>query len=162
MDFPIINLQNLISEEACYALIRQSRWPEQVTCPHCQGHEVIKRGKDDKERACQRYGCSTCNVRFDDLTGTLFSGRHQPLSKWILCLYFMGLNLSNEQIAKELDLNPSDVYKMTAQLRDGVDKKKPLLLCLVKLNLMKFISSPVTKANPVRLSKPVEKVVVEG
>jgi hypothetical protein len=27
---------------------------------------------------------------------------------WILCLYFMGLNLSNQQIAQELDLHPSD------------------------------------------------------
>jgi predicted transposase YdaD len=35
----------------------------------------------------------------------------------------MGLNLSNEQIAKELDLNRSDVQQMTTQLREGVEKK---------------------------------------
>ncbi len=46
--------------------------------------------------------------RFDDLTGTVFSGHHQPLKVWILCLYFMGLNLSNIQIAQELDLNRTD------------------------------------------------------
>jgi hypothetical protein len=42
---------------------------------------------------------------------------------WILCLYFMGLNLSNEQIAHELSLNESDVYQMTTELRDGIVKK---------------------------------------
>jgi len=37
----------------------------------------------------------------------------------------MGLNLSNEQIARELDLNSSDVQKMTTQLREGIVKKNP-------------------------------------
>jgi hypothetical protein len=44
---------------------------------------------------------------------------------WVLCLYFMGLNLSNHQIAKELDLNPADVHQMTCQLRQGIVTKKP-------------------------------------
>jgi hypothetical protein len=40
----------------------------------------------------------------------------------VLCLYFMGLNVSNEQIAKELDVNLSDVQQMTTQLREGIVK----------------------------------------
>jgi hypothetical protein len=42
---------------------------------------------------------------------------------WILCLYFMGLNLSNEQIARELSINESDAYQMTTELRGGIVKK---------------------------------------
>ena len=41
------------------------------------------------------------------------------------CLYLMSLNLSNLQIAQELDLNKDDVQKMTQQLRETVDKKRP-------------------------------------
>ncbi len=52
-----------------------------------------------------------------------FSGHHQPLKVWILCLYFMGLNLSNSQIAQELDLNRTDAQEMTTQLREGIVKK---------------------------------------
>jgi hypothetical protein len=37
----------------------------------------------------------------------------------------MGLNLSNEQIAEELDLNKDDVQEMTTQLRSGVVDLKP-------------------------------------
>ena len=85
--------------------------------------EVIKRGFDDTEPDRQRYECHDCHTRFDDLTDTIFAGHHQPLKVWILCLYFMGLNLSNEQIAHELSVNESDVYQMTAQLRDGIVKK---------------------------------------
>ena len=38
-------------------------------------------------------------------------------------VYLMGLNLSNQQIARELNLNSSDVQKMTTQLREGIVKK---------------------------------------
>jgi len=55
-----------------------------------------------KER--QRYQCKGCGVNFDDLTDTIFAGHHQPLRVWIVSLYFMGLNLSNCQITKELEL----------------------------------------------------------
>ena len=43
----------------------------------------------------------------------------------MLCLYFMGLNLSNQQIAQELDLNKDDVQRMTKQLREGIVANKP-------------------------------------
>lgn len=42
-----------------------------------------------------------------------------------MCLYFMGLNLSNAQIAQELGLNPNDVQRMTEQLRQGIVARQP-------------------------------------
>ena len=53
------------------------------------------------------------------------AGHHQPLRVWVLCLYFMGLNLSNRQIASELGLSGSDVQAMTEQLRRGLVAKTP-------------------------------------
>jgi len=58
------------------------------------------------------------------LSETIFEGHHQPLRVWVLCLYFMGLNLSNQQIAAELDLEQDDVQDMTTQLRAGIAVKK--------------------------------------
>lgn len=52
-------------------------------------------------------------------------GRHQPLRVWIGCLYLMGLNLSNQQIAQELDLHKDDVQTMTTQLRQAIVEQKP-------------------------------------
>lgn len=46
----------------------------------------------------------------------------------VLCLYFTGLNLSNQQIAAELDLHPDMVHDMTAHLREGIGAKKPASL----------------------------------
>jgi len=118
-----VNIKHLVDDVQCYQTVRELRWPEGVQCPACESTQVIKRGCDDTEPARQRYECHDCDKRFDDLTNTIFAGHHQPLKVWILCLYFMGLNISNEQIAHELSLNASDVYHMTVELRDGVAKK---------------------------------------
>ena len=118
-----VNIKNLIDDVQCYETVRKLRWLNGIECPSCESNHIIKRGFDDSEQACQRYECKECRKRFDDLSDTIFAGHHKPLKVWILCLYFMGLNLSNKQIAKELDLNRSDVQQMTIQLREGIVKK---------------------------------------
>ena len=121
----MINLQNLIDDAKCDETVRERRWPEGVCCPPCDSAEVTKQGRDTTQPARQKYRCKGCDRHFDDLTGTVFAGHHQPLRVWILCLYFMGLNLSNPQIAQELGLNKDDVQAMTEQLRQGVVARKP-------------------------------------
>jgi transposase-like protein len=119
----LLSITKLIDDVQCYQTVRELRWPDGVACPSCESKEVIKRGFDDTEPARQRYECHNCDKRFDDLTDTIFARHHQPLKVWILCLYFMGLNLSNEQIAHELSLNERDAYQMTTALRGGIVKK---------------------------------------
>ena len=46
----------------------------------------------------------------------------------MLCLHLMGLNLSNRQIAQELDLGVSDVQAMTEQLRQGLAARAPVVV----------------------------------
>jgi transposase-like protein len=121
----LLNIQSLIDDTKCFETVRNLRWPDGVRCPHCDAAQVTKKGRDEYQTARQRYQCQSCHRRFDDLTDTIFAGHHQPLRVWILCLYFMGLNLSNEQIAQELDLNPDDAQKMATQLREGIVQRKP-------------------------------------
>lgn len=121
----LINLASLLDDAKCYELIRQHRWPDGVCCPGCSARLVIRDGHDEKQRHRQRYRCKGCAGRFDDLTGTVLASHHQPLRVWVLCLYFMGLNLSNLQIARELGLNEDDVHAMASCLREGLVAKAP-------------------------------------
>jgi len=93
----LINLAGLMDDAKCFALVRQHRWPEGVRCTGCGSPSVIRDGCDDTQPHRQRYRCKACAGRFDDLTGTVLAGHHQPLRVWVLCLYFMGPNLSNER-----------------------------------------------------------------
>ncbi len=121
----LVNISGLMDDAKCFAFVRQHRWPEGVCCPGCDSSAVFRDGCDDTQPHRQRYRCKTCAGRFDDLTGTVLAGHHQPLRVWVLCLYFMGLNLSNRQIALELGLVVSDVQTMTEQLRCGLVAKVP-------------------------------------
>ena len=120
-----VNIKTLIDDVQCYQTVRELRWPDGIACPSCQSKHVIKRSCDDTEPARQRYECHDCDTRFDDLTGTIFAGHHQPLKVWVLWLYCRGLTLSNEHIAHALALKGSDGQHMTAQRRDGIVKNSP-------------------------------------
>jgi transposase-like protein len=121
----LFDLSGLMDDAKCFAFVRQHRWPDGVRCPGCGSDAVIRDGCDDTQSYRQRYRCKACASRFDDLTGTVLAGRHQPLRVWVLCLYFMGLNLSTRQIAAELGLDGSDVQAMAEQLRRGLVARTP-------------------------------------
>jgi transposase-like protein len=121
----LVNLTSLIDDAKGYELVRQHRWPDGVRCPSCGSASVARHGRDETQPHRQRYRSAACGTRFDDLTGTVLAGHHQPLRVWVLCLYLMGLNLSNRQIAQELGLSQPDVQLMTEQLRQGLAARLP-------------------------------------
>jgi len=124
-----IAIHRLIDDAKCFEMVRELRWPDGVCCPHCESHHVIKNGHDTTELCRQRYRCGDCDRCFDDLTHTVFAGHHQPLRMWMLCSYLMGLNLSNQQIAAELNLSATQAQQMTMQLRQGIaDRQQPISL----------------------------------
>ena len=150
-----LKIKNLIDDEKCFETVRDIRWPSGVKCPHCNAYDVIKRGKDDTEDHKQRYECKSCNKRFDDLTNTVFAGHHQPLKTWVLVLYFMGLNLSNNQIAQELDLNKDDTQYMTEILMNGVVEKKPEVVLSGEVEFDEVYVTAGHKGNPAAVKKRI-------
>ena len=156
------NLSALLDDATCFALVRQHRWPDGVRCPGCDSSMVIRDGCDDTQRARQRYRCKACAGRFDDLTGTVLAGHHQPLRVWVLCLYFMGLNLSNRQIASELGLSGSDVQAMTEQLRRGLVAKTPEVRLEGEVEIDEVYVVAGHKGQPVAVAKRGDLDAAEG
>ena len=149
----LVNLSALIDDAKCFALVRQHRWPEGVHCPACGSGTVVRDGFDETQAHRQRYRCKACTGRFDDLTGTVLAGHHQPLRVWVLCLYFMGLNLSNRQIAKELDLAVPDVQAMTEQLRQGLTARISPVILQGEVEIDEVYVTAGHKGNPAAVAK---------
>src|ERR671927_1190180 len=149
----LVNLSSLIDDAKCYELVRQHRWPEGVRCPSCGSSSVARHGRDDTQPHRQRYRCAACGARFDDLTGTALAGHHQPLRTWVLCLYLMGLNLSNRQIARELDLCVSDVQAMTEALRHGLTAKRPAVVLDGEVEIDEVYAVAGHKGQPAAVAK---------
>jgi transposase-like protein len=156
----LIKLTTLLDEAKCYEVIRQLRWPDGVVCLHCRGTAVVRNGHDDRERSRQRYLCKTCKHRFDDLTGTVLAGHHQPVSTWILGSYFMGVTLSNRQIAHELGLCESDAQAMTEVLRHGIVAKTPEVVLSGDIEFDELYVVAGHKGNPeaVRAKGPAQQI----
>ena len=121
----MVIIQDLFDDAKCFQTVRDMRWPDGVACPFCGSDSVVKNGRDETQPDRQRYGCRGCRKRFDDLTGTVFSGHHLPLRTWIACLYLLGLNLSGLQIARELGIDKGDARAMITALRQGIVDRAP-------------------------------------
>lgn len=123
----MFNITNLIDDKKCFDEVRNLRWEKEIVCPSCDSVHVIKKGHHETCEYRQRYKCNNCKKRFDDLTDTIFQNSNISLKVWILCSYFMALNLSNSQISEELDIGKDTAQKMCSKLREGIVKKKKFL-----------------------------------
>ena len=68
----------------------------------------------------------------------MLAGHHQPLRIWVLCLYFMGLNLSNRQIATRLQVSANTVGVHRANIMNalGVHKTAELVVYALQNGLV--------------------------
>jgi transposase-like protein len=73
------------TEEACRAFLRDSRWPNGVTCPRCSNAKVCKLNTRPFHWLCQP--CK--NYRFSVISGTIFENTKKPLKLWFRITYFM-------------------------------------------------------------------------
>jgi transposase-like protein len=158
----MIDIRDLIADAECFQTVREMRWPDLVICPHCSSDSAIKDGRDDTQPNRQRYHCHGCRRRFDDLTGTIFAGHREPLRTWIVCLYFMGLNLSSRQIAKELDMDRSDVQAMVQQLRQGIVDRRPAVALEGEVECDEVYVVAGHKGNPAAVEKKADPAAVGG
>ena len=158
----LVNLSALIDDAKCFALVRQHRWPEGVRCPACGSGSVVRDGFDETQPRRQRYRCKECAGRFDDLTGTVLAGHHRPLRVWVLCLYLMGLNLSNRQIAQELDLGMSDAQAMAEALRHGLTAKLPPVVLEGEVEIDEVYVVAGHKGNAAEVAKRGVRVAGDG
>ncbi len=136
----LFHLHKLLDSTQCYEMVRTLRWPDGVRCIHCQGAEVVKNGKDPVDSARQHYRCGPCGRHFDDLSGTVLAGSHQPLRYWITTLYLQNLNVSAARIADELALPETTVQTMCATIREGIAKKNRLWHFANTLSLTRLTS----------------------
>ena len=122
----MVKIQDIIDDEKCFEIIREKRWPDEVCCCRCGSKNTICNGHHKSQSFRKQYVCKDCDKHFDDLTDTIFMGSHIALKLWIICSYLMGLNQSNKQISKELDLSENTVQNMTTAIREGIVKKKEI------------------------------------
>lgn len=113
------SFRQLISEEACYRLLRERRWPDGVVrCPACGQTDVAGPWPTPWEAACYRYRCRACGRSFNDRTGTVFEGSKLPLSAWFLAMYLVELGKTIQEVARELPCDYHTAHRLVWTIRE--------------------------------------------
>jgi transposase-like protein len=110
-----VNEVFLPDKEDCLEYLREQRWPDGVTCPHCESADTIKKGTTRK--GAQSYRCQACESIFNDLTGAVFADHQLTLPEMFHTIRGMEEHRANE-IFQELDRTDKTVLDFVHEGQD--------------------------------------------
>lgn len=82
--------------------VRESRFSDGKSCPHCNEHNVVRNGKYNGK---QRYLCKSCKKSFSDFTYSPIYSSKKPIDKWLKYAECMILGYSIRKCAEILEIN---------------------------------------------------------
>ena len=103
---------DLIDDESLFAAVRRVRWARGVYCPECGGDQRFSLGPDSNRPELHTYYCRNCAQSYDDLSGTVFSGRESSLRTGLECLLRLGQGRSVAAVGQELGLTAAEIDAM--------------------------------------------------
>lgn len=96
------------------------RWPDGVTCPHCDGTEC-------PYVASRRiWQCKGCRKQFSVKVGSIFEDSPIPLSKWLPAMWMLvncKNGVSSYEIARDLGVTQKTAWFMLHRLRMAIHAK---------------------------------------
>ena len=92
------------------------RWPDGVTCPFCESHNVRPR----PTRKPQPFRCYACRKDFSVKTGTVMHASKLPLSKWAIAAYLLTTSLkgvSSMKLHRDLGISQKAAWHLAHRIR---------------------------------------------
>lgn len=116
----IVNETLLPDKTNCLQSLRRHRWPEAVTCPHCDNADTTKDGTTS--RGAQYYRCHGCESTFNDLTGTIFAGRGFTIPEMFYVIQAMD-EMDTARIARQIDRSYDAVLDFVHEIREAPEEE---------------------------------------
>lgn len=101
------------SDSKCKQTLAESRWGDDVICPHCGKHHC-------KLSKTGRYHCTACNHNFSVTAGTIFDNTKISLRKWFFAIYMITSNkkgVSSCQLARDIKVSQKTAWNMLKDIR---------------------------------------------
>lgn len=113
-------------DEACWAYLKQVRWPQGFVCPRCESRHACFL---ETRRLWQ---CRNCRNQVSLTAGTVLQGTRIPLRKWFLAIFFVTRHkqgISALQLQRALGLGSyQTAWTMLHKLRSGLARRSHQLL----------------------------------
>ena len=118
-------MENYHSEDSCRQVLSELRWPDGVTCPHCESKDIRNSYTRDQ------YDCGSCGYQFSVTTGTIFKDTHLALQKWFVAIYLMiesKKGISANQMKRTLNVSYKTAWYLCHRIRAAMTDGTPNLL----------------------------------
>jgi transposase-like protein len=117
-------VRQLPDEKTCKMYLASLRWPttKDLYCPHCGSTDKIYIFKDKVT-----YKCSSCLLKFNARTGTIYTDSKVPLQKWFIAIYLITSHkkgISARQLAKDIDVHNRTAWFMNHRIRHAAAPKQ--------------------------------------
>jgi len=120
----LISLASFFSTDAkCKAVLRESRWGDEVACPVCGSTHVYER-KDG------RFMCADCDHTFSVISGTIFENTKISLRKWFMAMYLISSHkkgISSLQLSRDVKVTQKTAWFMLQKIRSLYNQSVPEL-----------------------------------
>lgn len=100
----------------CVEFVAAMRWPEGVTCPHCEGKKVSYL----KTRRIWKCMAKECHKQFSVKTFSIFEDSAIPLDKWLTAIWLVvncKNGVSSYEIARDLKVTQKSAWFMLHRIR---------------------------------------------
>jgi transposase len=152
------------TEEACLDFIRDSLYPDGITCRKCGG--VTKHHRLERRKA---YSCQECGTHVYPLAGTIFAKSSTPLKSWMYAMYLMSstrCGISAKQLERELGVTYKTAWRMFNQLRKLLAEGDEVLFGTVEFDETRIGGierwKHASKRSPLKGRGTGEKTIVAG
>jgi transposase-like protein len=102
------------------AFVAELRWPDGVSCPHCESHEV------SFVKSRRIWQCKSCRKQFSVKVGSIFEDSPIALSKWLPAMWMLvncKNGVSSYEIARDLGVTQKTAWFMLHRLRLAIQSK---------------------------------------
>jgi len=102
--------------DVCVEFVASMRWPDGVTCPHCEG----KRVSFLKSRRIWKCMAKDCHKQFSVKTGSIFEDSAIPLDKWMIAVWLVvncKNGISSYELARDLKVTQKSAWFMLHRIR---------------------------------------------
>jgi transposase-like protein len=112
------------NEDAAVAHLEASRWPGEVSCPHCGSLNVHRMA--GKTQAGY-FLCNDCRDKFTCRTGTVMERSHIPVHKWLLAIHLLSSaknGMSAHELHRSLGITYKSAWFLAHRIRAAMDTGK--------------------------------------
>lgn len=111
-------MERYATEDAAKQQFIEWRWPEGITCPHCDGLRI-------RETVHKMpYYCSACRKRFSLKIGTIMAGSNLSYRTWLVAVYLLTTNtkgVASTRLGSELTITQKSAWHLSQRIRKALD-----------------------------------------